>query len=98
MVGQCKVAQFAPALCRSPQKARVSLQYQAVRPGQAATPGCAAWLLQQTLGSEQKKDKEINWPAGYASHLQTGVTLDIAQVTPYKPEYARDVSFRNCYQ
>ena len=69
--------------CAALRAAWVRLQCQAVRLGRAAAPGCTAWVLQQTLGSDQKKDKDINRSAGYASYLQTGVTLNIAQVTPY---------------
>lgn len=51
----------------------VRLQRPAVRPGYDTR----LWAV------IRKKDKDINRPAGYASYLQTGVTLDIAQVTPY---------------
>ena len=51
----------------------VRLQRLAVRPGYYTR----LWAV------IRKKDKDINRPAGYASYLQTGVTLDIAQVTPY---------------
>ena len=50
----------------------VRLQHPAVRPGYYTR----LWAV------IRKKDKDINRPAGYASYLQTGVTLDIAQVTP----------------
>ena len=50
----------------------VRLQRSAVRPGYDTR----LWAV------IRKKDKDINRPAGYASYLQTGVTLDIAQVTP----------------
>ena len=91
--GLCMATQFAPALCSptgSPCQPAVSgcsprsvcivrlftlvrLQRPAVRPGYDTR----LWAV------IRKKDKDINRPAGYASYLQTGVTLDIAQVTPY---------------
>ena len=90
--GLCLATQFAPALCSptgSPCQSAVSgctprsacivrlftsvrLQRPAVRPGYDTR----LWAV------IRKKDKDINRPAGYASYLQTGVTLDIAQVTP----------------